>query len=500
MPPRHRDRDDRACIYLRQSTYREESVSLEQQETACRDYCAKQGYTVVAVASDPGVSATKSRLLKRKGIQAALQTVDDDTADVLVCWKLSRIARQRLDFELAKERIASAGGRLESATELNDTSPTGRFATGMLAEFAVFESAQISENWRTTHARRRNAGVPAQGGRRYGYTRLRDERGNTIGYEIDPSEASTLAWMYAKAIEGHGAASIAAELNRRNIPNPIGKPWAQRRVHPLLDSGFAAGLIVHRRRDNDNRPISDPVYHHGAHTAIITAETWEAYRAVRRQSVGRPARTVEARYPLTGLTRCGDCGASMWPARAKRGGPGHVLVCGQWQATRQARCVTVARHRAEGAVKDWLTGYVADLETQARNDDLNAARLARARRDEQAARRNASSIEDKLAKLNRGWLDGTVPDVGYAATRDELLNELKLANDDIQDAQDTHVAHRTVSREHAQSLLDDWHKLPAVDIRNTLRHLIDHVLITPPARPHGRSTLTVVTVFDEPAT
>ena len=39
----------RAVLYLRQSTYKEESISLEVQESAGREYCRQRGYVVVAV-------------------------------------------------------------------------------------------------------------------------------------------------------------------------------------------------------------------------------------------------------------------------------------------------------------------------------------------------------------------------------------------------------------------------------------------------------------------
>lgn len=45
--------EKRAVLYLRQSTYREESISLELQESAAREHARRMGYHVVAVESDP---------------------------------------------------------------------------------------------------------------------------------------------------------------------------------------------------------------------------------------------------------------------------------------------------------------------------------------------------------------------------------------------------------------------------------------------------------------
>ena len=44
----------RAVIYTRQSVAREESVSLEMQEAACREYAAKRGYQVHTTVSAHG--------------------------------------------------------------------------------------------------------------------------------------------------------------------------------------------------------------------------------------------------------------------------------------------------------------------------------------------------------------------------------------------------------------------------------------------------------------
>lgn len=46
----------RAVIYVRQSVARVDSISLELQESACREYARNRGYTVTHVCADCGVS------------------------------------------------------------------------------------------------------------------------------------------------------------------------------------------------------------------------------------------------------------------------------------------------------------------------------------------------------------------------------------------------------------------------------------------------------------
>lgn len=496
MPPPRPRAPDRAVLYLRQSTYREESVSLAQQESVCRDYAARRGFIVVGVCSDPGVSASKTRLARRKGVQEALEMLDAKTADVLVCWKGSRVARNRLDAELARERAESAGGRIESATEPNEMSAAGRLATGLFAEVDAFQARQIGEDWRLTHARRRSAGLPAQGGRRYGYDRVCNEVGRVTGYTVNEDEASVLRWCYDRVIEGRGATWIAGELNRRGHPNPVGRPWRTERIFALLDSGFAAGLLVHHPRDASNRKVGEATYHDGAHPPIISRRTWDAYLLARRARAGTPPRSVEPRYPLTGLAVCGDCGESMWAARSKYGGAGHTLICGRWQRTRQGRCVTIARHRAEAAVLAWLGEQVADIERAADADTVVRNRLARARRAAKDAARDVADIDRKIERLNRAWLDGTVPDAGYASTRDGLIAERDEAVRRADTAELAASRRALPTRSTAAGLLEQWDELPVTVRRNLLRDLIARVVIHPPEQRGGRAGVEVVPVWD----
>ncbi|HEY2644565.1 MAG TPA: recombinase family protein, partial [Galbitalea sp.] len=149
----------RAILYLRQSTYREESISLELQEFEGRAYAARNGYEVVGVEGDPGISG---RTWNRPAVQRVMKMIDDGDADVIVLWKWSRLSRSRLDWAVAADRVESAGGRIESATEpIDATTSTGRFARGMMTEFAAFESERIGDVWRESHARRIRNGLPA---------------------------------------------------------------------------------------------------------------------------------------------------------------------------------------------------------------------------------------------------------------------------------------------------------------------------------------------------
>lgn len=64
---------------------------------------------------------------------------------------------------------------------MDTTTSSGRFARGMLAELAAFESERIGEQSKESHERRVRNGMPANGKPQYGYQYSKAE-----GFSPDP--------------------------------------------------------------------------------------------------------------------------------------------------------------------------------------------------------------------------------------------------------------------------------------------------------------------------
>ncbi|MGZ6868441.1 MAG: recombinase family protein, partial [Blastococcus sp.] len=87
----------RAVLYARLSITTDESVSIERQLEAGRKYCADRGYEVVGEHVDDGVSASANAPEHRKGWQEILAR-PAGSYDVVVVWKIDRLARKVIDF------------------------------------------------------------------------------------------------------------------------------------------------------------------------------------------------------------------------------------------------------------------------------------------------------------------------------------------------------------------------------------------------------------------
>jgi site-specific DNA recombinase len=70
---------------------------LEIQERAIRSFAESQGYTLIDIVSDPGVSGAK-RPEDRPGFQQILELAKARKFSVLLLWKFDRLARN-LSFQ-----------------------------------------------------------------------------------------------------------------------------------------------------------------------------------------------------------------------------------------------------------------------------------------------------------------------------------------------------------------------------------------------------------------
>jgi Site-specific recombinases, DNA invertase Pin homologs len=466
----------KAVLYLRQSVAREESISLELQETAGRAYAKQQGYQVVAVESDPGISG---RTWKRPAVVRVMAMIEDGSADVIVLWKWSRLSRSRLDWAVAADRVETAGGRIESATEPLDVSTsTGRLARGMLTEFAAFESERIGDVWKESHARRVNQGLPANGKPRFGYQYTRAD-----GFAPDPVSGPVLAEMYRRYNSGQSVYSLVQWANEgptRPVTGygPSGDGlWSARTIRRILDQGFGAGYIT---RHGERIP--------GAHQPVITTEEFEEYLA-RRETRRVSRRSERSEYLLSGLIRCA-CGSTM---NAGLFGSGRTAKY-RCKAANEKRAHTggyVATTVVEDAVLEWLRGIADDI-TQAAQDLPAPPTKTPVTNREAVLRRKLVKLGARMDNLTLKLVDGTIPQDSYERLRDQTKTEMATTEAQLRNLA---VSEAKPPAAIVPDLLANWDILPVAVRRDMLSRLIHPVLVKP-GRP--RSMVAVAGLWEDP--
>ena len=148
----------RVIGYARVSTEEQglSGAGLQAQRAAIIAECERRGWTLVEIAEDVG----SGKNLKRPGIRAALDMLENGDAAALVVAKLDRLSRSMLDFAKIMATAQKQSWALVALdVKVDTTSPSGEAMAHMLATFAQFERRLISERTRQALAQKRAAGV-----------------------------------------------------------------------------------------------------------------------------------------------------------------------------------------------------------------------------------------------------------------------------------------------------------------------------------------------------
>ncbi len=151
------DEARRAVGYVRVSTEEQarEGSSLDAQRARIASWCELNGYELVAVHADEGLSGKRADT--RPGLQAAL--VDAAGGAALVVYSLSRVSRSTRDMLTIAEQLERAGADLVSLTERIDTTgAAGRMVFRMLAVLNEFERDVIAERTSATLQHKKRSG------------------------------------------------------------------------------------------------------------------------------------------------------------------------------------------------------------------------------------------------------------------------------------------------------------------------------------------------------
>lgn len=331
-----------AAIYARKSNEQngagDETKSVARQVEHARAYAERKGWTVgdEYVFVDDGVSGAEFE--GRPGFVRLMNALRPRPPfGALVMSEESRLGREMIATAYALKQIVTAGVRvfyyLEDRERTLD-SPTDKVLMAVNGYAAELEREMARQRSRDASRQRAQHGFVA-GGACFGYRNVRVD--GHVMREIDPTEADIVRRIFEMARDGKGARRIAAALNAERAPCPRaqqGRPdgWVASSIKAVLARELYAGRQVwgkSRKRDTwgrvrfAKRPESEWLCVDVPHLRIVSDELWEAtherlaasrdvyLRGTGGQLWGKPASGVESKYLLTGLTRCGCCGAGL---------------------------------------------------------------------------------------------------------------------------------------------------------------------------------------------
>ena len=319
------------ALYARVSTTKqaEKDLSIPDQLRQMRDWCKAQGLAIAVEYIEPGASATDDR---RPVFQQMIAeaTLSPSPYEAIIVHSRSRFFRDLFQFLSYERTLKRAGVRFVSITQQTSNDPAGEMASTI---FSLFDEYQSKENGKhTLRAMKENARQGYFNGNKppFGYKAVEAEakgrRGKKKRLEVDAAEAAMVRQVFGLYLDGYkgaplGEKRIAAHLNERSI-SLRGQKWTKNKVHTLLSNTLYQGEYVFNRVQHKTGEVKPELeWVKVAVEPIIDADTFGRVRA--RAAAHAPAkvapRLVNSPTLLTGLLKCGCCGAGMTLATGKGG-------------------------------------------------------------------------------------------------------------------------------------------------------------------------------------
>lgn len=300
----------KVVLYIRVSTYEqaEFGYSLEAQTEALREYCRANGWPIYQVYADEGISGKWAD--NRPALQRLLADAEQGSFQLVLVWKVNRLARDALSLLEIVERLKRHGVSLRSLTEPFETqTPIGQFTLQVMSAVGEMELKTISENMRMGRQRRNRLGKYC-GSRILGYevqaTEYHSARRQTTSLSVIPMEAALVQHIFTLYAEGLGFKAIMNRLNHSGFVTKEGNAFGINTVRQILKNVVYIGKI---RFCDPEKQFEE--FAQGEHEPIIPLPLWvEVHRRLRENS-GRPKKQVPHDFILASLLRCPACGSGM---------------------------------------------------------------------------------------------------------------------------------------------------------------------------------------------
>jgi site-specific DNA recombinase len=316
----------RVAIYRRISTDEaRQPFSLEAQQERLASYVAVQPGGVLTRSYSDRMSGKQ---LDRPGLQQALNDAGNGRYDLLLVFKVDRLARSTSGLAKVLEDLDAAGVAFRSASEPFDTSSAaGGMMMQMLGVFAEFEREMIVERTRMGLARKAARGEWTGGTPPFGY---RFDAARRLLVPVAHS-AAVVARIFDWYVErGMGSATISNRLNDEGYTTGRKSRWTPHSVLDILRNPTYVGRL----------PFKGAVYQ-AAHTPRVEEPTFDQAQAIMsdRGKSWRARAANASNYLLTSLLRCQRCGHGFVGTAAHgKGGHYRYYTCFARQRHGTARC------------------------------------------------------------------------------------------------------------------------------------------------------------------
>lgn len=496
----------RAVIYARYSSDKQREASIEDQVRVCRAHIEREGWKLAEIYSDAALSGATTL---RPEYQKLLTDARNGKFDIVVAEALDRLSRDQEDIAGLFKQLTFAGIKLVTLAE------------GEISELHIGLKGTMNALYLKDLAQKTHRGLEGRvrkgrsaGGLVYGYDIRRefDANGEPVRgmRKLNTHEADIVRSIFGKYASGSSSRAIAKELNEKGVPGPRGKLWNDYAIHGnrrrgtgILNNELYLGRLVWNRQRFIKDPISGKrkarlnpkgewVVTNVPELRIVDDELWN--RVQSRQRTLRIDSREDAkgatlnqrhrsRYLLSGLIKCGLCGANYIMIARDRYGCSTRRTKGTCSNDYVLERDTLERLVLDGLKEKLIAPGLAEEFIKEFNSQI-AARTAAGRGERHRTEHELKQVEKKLAAILSAIEQGIVTET----TRTRLLElegekaalERQLSEPEAVPYPSLHPNLVNLYRRKVaaleEALNDPGIRLEASEI---LRSLIDKIVVTP---------------------
>lgn len=491
------------AIYCRQSVDKKDSISIETQEQECREMLKKGEENDVVIYSDKGYSGKNTN---RPDFQRLMRDVETGIISKIIVYKIDRMSRSVLDFELIYQELKQHNVDFVSKTEEFDTSSfTGEAILRVLLTFAQLERDTIQKRVTDNFYSRAERGFFMAGRAPLGFVKVEDaiDGKKTSKLQEDTTTSPLIRYIYRSYLSGESIGTIVSKLNSENcelkheikfnnvrISRILANPVYVRANADVYAYYKGAGAILHndvkefdglhgctiygRRQGKTKSKFRDLHGEHiqlNRHEGLISAEDWlrVQYRLSENKALKNSGSGTHSW--LSGLVKCGYCGYAATVVNGQPNGKRYVYCGGRKHKLCHESKGGLTFDDIEEAVEEKLIEYAKNLKYETnRCVEINLGEI--------------NSLKAQRIKLEEE-IDNIVNN--FALATSSLLQQ--RLNDRICDIEqqikdiDGKLAKLAVSRANEIDenailpLLEEWESLNFEDKKEVAKLLIKRVVV-----------------------
>ena len=443
-------KERKVALYIRVSTdaQYEEGYGVDAQKEKLQQYCALKDMTNYEFYIDGGWSGSN---IDRPEMKRMIQNVTNGDISAVIVYKLDRLSRSQKDtvFLLEDVFIPNNCNFVSLNENFDTTTPYGKAMIGILSVFAQLERENIHERTRMGMHERVKSGLWMGGGR------------VPFGYDYDANQdilvpnqyAEEVKQIYELYLQGYSTVQLA---NMFSVSN-------DRQVSNILSRITYCGKIRY------NGEIFQ-----GQHEPLIPDEIWEL---VQKEKERRSTKNVvKSEYLLSGMVRCGKCGAKM--RYQKWGKNGLKIYCYSQQTSKPALIRDPNCDNIKVDAKDLEEIVISDLMKRTDNVKSVSKTIEVKTTAIEVLKNKYNSLSQKIKRLYNL----------YAQSGDDILletineNRIELSYiqkqidkelETIATASEINNRHKTIA-----TLRESWDGMTIQEKRDALKICINDIIIT----------------------